>query len=568
MADLYDRELRAGHPEQLRSLGEMAESTFQGEQLPLSLLRRGYVDENFTLYVAEYPAVVTGVSAMNFILHAVQANRMDVDYLFDSVDAVKAVIREAGDRLLNGDSVYNVAIFDHLLEANPELLSEPLARLARDDVRVLDFVLAYTASGAHVKDFVERLSSHWPKIFSHIASVQSDDQLLGMLDAALRGADLEVDYEVDAVERSMIEQHYKKLDVFLKPSNGDQDHATVASLLAKFEVTIGDISVVFAPLRAQLVERNLYPVTDTNLAAALGPDECLALDQIKKADENVYHHVLDHLPDYLQVVAEHADETVSDSASFVEVLKDVAERSPDSIEEVARGAGDGCLVQEISSVDPSMWPALARSSRFPTTVANVKAYVAKHNVDAALADHLTESGRIAAGTENDKVRLQLAVVLVNSSTLAGSVKVELLNSLGLNSPIGAAQIERRHRDLIPELVEHGLVSDDVEAFRCLSSEPWATKEKLIQVSETFVDYLPELELSPGDWAGIAASEIVGHDAKELLLGRLDTIELDKSAAQALLDWAMTASVELSPEQREKLREAGASVEPEEAVDAE
>src|SRR5690606_21544387 len=163
---------------------------------------------------------------------------------------------------------------------------------------------------------------------------------------------------------------------------------------------------VSAALRDQLVERNLYPVTRTNLTAALGPDGGLALDQIKKADENVYHHVLEHLADYLR----EGVETVSDPASFVEVLKDVAERSPDSIKDVGRRAVDGCLVQEIAAVDPSMCPAPARSSRFPTTVANDKVYAAKHNVVAALDDHLDESGAIAAGTESDKVRLQLAVV--------------------------------------------------------------------------------------------------------------------------------------------------------------
>src|SRR5690606_5446699 len=150
------------------------------------------------------------------------------------------------------------------------------------------------------------------------------------------------------------------------------------------------------------------------------------------------------------------------------------------------------------------------------------------------------------------------VVLVNSSTLAGSVKVALLNSLGLSSQIGAAQVERRSRDLIPELVERGLVSDDVEAFRCLSSEPWATKEKLIQVSENLVDYLPELRRSPGDVVDIVGSDVVGDDAKKLVLARLG---LDERGTQTFSDWAKTVAVELSPEQQEKLREAGASVEP-------
>ncbi|POP54863.1 hypothetical protein, partial [Pseudomonas aeruginosa] len=95
--------------------------------LVVDLLRAGLIDENFTLYITQFPGQAISASAMNFIIKAVQPDVMDIEYHFGAGDLtaeadIESVLAAEPHRLLGGRSVFNIEIFDYLLNEDPSRL--------------------------------------------------------------------------------------------------------------------------------------------------------------------------------------------------------------------------------------------------------------------------------------------------------------------------------------------------------------------------------------------------------------------------------------------------------------
>ncbi len=96
-------------------------------KLALELVRRGYIDRNFSLYAAQFYGNFTGVDVANFMVQHVQPNIMSIDYHLsrpkegENEGAVANLLleaEEAGEDLLESVAAYNIDIVDHLLATN------------------------------------------------------------------------------------------------------------------------------------------------------------------------------------------------------------------------------------------------------------------------------------------------------------------------------------------------------------------------------------------------------------------------------------------------------------------
>ncbi|WP_433530632.1 hypothetical protein ACQPYA_00310 [Micromonospora sp. CA-263727] len=132
------------------------------------LLAKGYIDENFTLYCSDYHGIAISVSAMNFILHCVQTDRADHRFRFDDPASIDAVETEMGARFLDGESVFNIEVFDHYLPTHLQRLDTALDKLvvrAGTDASFIDGYLTYSAS----RDLlVSQLAPRWKGVFVHL----------------------------------------------------------------------------------------------------------------------------------------------------------------------------------------------------------------------------------------------------------------------------------------------------------------------------------------------------------------------------------------------------------------
>ncbi len=533
------------HDGEERSVADVANELFEGADLVLELLRAGLIDENFTLYITQFPGQAISASAMNFIIKAVQPDVMDIEYHFGEGDAVdtndiKAVLDAEPGRLLGGQSVYNIEIFDYLLAEDPGKLDEPIRRLASNAATERDFIDAYLTSGKVATILVGRLSASWSGIFDYLIGQDAEARGQELLDAAVGGVRPQLTYVVNAPQRRAIAAALPQLAT-ITTTQTDERAAAIADTVGQMGICIEDLAVVAEPLRDEFSKRNLYPVTLANLRAILGSDEALPLDSIRDAREvDVYPHVLAHLRDYLSALDQAVNvPTIADAHQFAGALADVGEANADALEDVARRASAGCTLSDLDRVDPPLWPAVAGAHRLALTASNVETYIAEHGVDLALAQWLSTAGAIMVGEGDATPVGPLALIILNAKALGDNVKLGLVDGLGLEAgSIAAASLQADAHPVLPALVKKELVADDADAYTSLGDDEWAMKKELISVSEEFPTYMTELPLGTDELFWIA-SQSVPDAVKDVLLAELERFapQLGPKGASALADWA-------------------------------
>lgn len=528
-----------------RSVLAVAEDVFDSASLVVDLLRAGLIDENFTLYITQFPGQAISASAMNFIIKAVQPDVMDIEYHFGAGDLtaeadIESVLAAEPYRLLGGRSVFNIEIFDYLLNEDPSRLDEPIRRLAASANSDTAFIDAYMASGRHAANFAKLLSAVWPGIFGYIIGSEPDVRDSELLNAALMGAGPQVAYDLTSSQRTAINDALPGL-ALLGQTHQTERAVAIAQSMKNLGVEVADLKIVQQPLRDELTTRNLYPLTLGNLRAILDADDRLPLDQIKDLHESdVYPYALSHLRQYLDAI-----DGVPNSASiaspdrFAEVLDDVSEIDVDLLEEVASRASDACMLHDLDALAAPLWPAITAAHRLVLSARNVAGYVAEHTVDADLAGALSSAGAILINEEDPTPLGALALSIMNAPALSDDDALRLVGSLGLpTGSVDVSNLESRAHTLIPNLVETGLIADDADAFTVLADDERAIKVELMSVSAEFPNYMTALSLSADDLLD-ATSSPVPAPIKDRLLAELDTFagSLGPRAATALASWA-------------------------------
>lgn len=528
-----------------RSMAEVAAELFDDADLVIELLHAGLIDENFTLYITQFPGQAISASAMNFIIKAVQPDLMDIEYHFGNgeevdTDGIKAVLDAEVQRLLGGQSVYNIEIFDYLFTEDPSKLNEPIRRLAANAGNHRDFIDAYVTAGKDAPALIQRLGGMWAGIFDYLLGQDPEacDQV--MLDAAMSGVRSEITYAMNAGQRSALATAILSLATVRQPQSPERA-VEIAETVLQMGIRVEDLSVVAEPLRTEISKRSAYPITLENLVAILGDELSLSLDILKKVREaDVYAHVLTHLSDYLGALS-HAPNvpTIDRPEQFAEVLTDVAEADADSLEEVARGASVDCMLSDLDRIEAKFWPAIAGAHRFTLAASNVSSYIDQHGVDSELANWLRTAGTITIKTDDLTPLGPLALNLLNAVALGDNTKLHLLDGLQLEAgSVLAEGLEWDAHRVLPTLVEKGLVPDNADAYASLEEDEWTIKKQLISVSAEFPAYMAELSLSTDELLRIA-SETVPDAVKDALLTDLEVFasKLGPKGATALAKWA-------------------------------
>jgi hypothetical protein len=288
--------------------------------LARELLAKSYIDENFTLYCSDYHDIAISLSAMNFILHCVQADRADHRFLFDEPASIVAVEKEMGARFLDGESAFNVAVFDHYLLESSQLLDKALGKLVWRAETDSSFIDAYLMDGAAKELLIRQLAPRWKGVFVHLVEKAPLDHAttVALVDAAARSAVRNADYESSLQVAEFVSEHYAEMQAFVGTLDA-REAADVAVLLDRLGAEVSDLGVLGDTQREAVIAAGLYPVTRANLSTALGDGTGLALDMVKATNSDVYERVLGNLDEYLDVL--HDNEVTVDAADeFVAVL--------------------------------------------------------------------------------------------------------------------------------------------------------------------------------------------------------------------------------------------------------
>lgn len=593
----------AGDP---HTFADLMDATLKSE-LARDLVRRGYIDRNFSLYAAQFYGNFTGVDVANFMVQHVQPNIMNIDYDLSrpregNRDGAAANLlleaEEAGEDLLTTVAAYNIDLVNHLLETDDAgattVARHLIANWPNEDAR--SFLSTYLTSKKGQREKLAGLLTrcHWQEVFTYLTSHENvpADARVALVNAALAAFDPDATYTLGENVRDFVAANYRSLSVFTGECEApDAQHTSAGeaeqspserlpqrlnTMLRRGNVVLPKLAKLNHEVLALVVEGSRYALTADNLRIALGledfapvPLETLTDDDA--GNETVYAHALTDLPGYLAAIDTDDQTTaaVTTPRTLTKVLVDIVKRWTDEqepLEQEQPGVGDladllartsaTARLRDVRSAPPATWTALAEAKRFRSSLANIEAYRSTiGSIDDHLARLLEHAGTVHVDEDGDTTdpdgqeydRQAAAIAILNTSALPTQVRVTLTTSLGPATPLPAADVNAESNDLFARMLEAELVSDEQETFTHLRSGGWAALGPAINVSDGVASFLSAALIDRMVADALTGDDTVDKVADKVLANVNEYVpEDDWTALQAVAVYADRHRVALDP----------------------
>ncbi|WP_395695262.1 hypothetical protein [Nocardioides sp.] len=565
-----------------RTFAELVEETLESE-LACDLVRRGYIDRNFSLYAAQFYGNFTGLDVANFMVRHVQTNTPAIHYDLRRPGAVANLLdeaQEAGDELTDTVAAFNIDIVNHLLVKDHRraaaVIESLIAGWGSDNVRT--FLAAYfTSRTAERQKLAAGLAEHrCREVFAYLAGNQgvAADARTALFSAAASAFDPGASYDLSDDVGVFIAKHYGAMPAFSSDHPDDPaEHPAerlperLSVLLERANVVIPNLRLLGERLRHLVIDESRYELTADNLRTALGTTrdrpgrpKGVPLEAVHRND-TVYAFCIRQLPAYLTAVDHDlaTDYAATTPETLAAVLTDIAasESAPDAeqdadphvgvIADLLAQTAPASWLGNLRAAPEMTWTALAAADRFRASLANMTAYrtrggVTAGAIDTYLAKLLENAGTVHVdepddvrdedGAEYD--RQEAAVALLNTTHLTTDVRVNLAASLHLDTPLPAEAVGVEPNDLFAQMLARGLVADDLPTFVHIREGGWAAMAPAIKASTGIATFL-----EPAVVTGMVADLLAdGETAAEL--GRIVVDRMDEFVPSD--DWAELRAV--------------------------
>ena len=489
-----------------------------GNGLASNLIRSGYLDKNFALYSSTYRSSRVSVRAMNFIIHHVNRNQMDVHYLLDHHE-IDAIVSQYGRDRMSDPVFYNISILDWLFEYAPDVANDMVATFDQCGPEQTQFLQAYLEGGLFPVRVIQHLTMISERALE-ILIVQLDlneDLCVDFVNAALRS----VGVSKQRVTPDVANFLRKHATVFSQRLDPREDFVLngIVDLFDKAGVKAPMLSLLSNEFATQLVQRNLYDITRENLLyVARGCSESVALDVIKASYDVAYDYLLGNLREYLHVLKD-GDCSIDGDDAFVSVISDLVELDSSDIDRVIDKANDHCEVSDLASVSRAVWPVLVTLRRCPSTWRNVTHYVSELGFGEELLLLLKHTRCISDVQDVDileKWRFASYILDICGDVLDVELAVQLVNSLHLETPLDPLVIAHPTDAMVAGLIEGGAIVDCSYSYNLLISSDWEWRKTYILASSRFVDFMTP-QLVGSDLPVILADSDIPRDVHEKIL---------------------------------------------------
>lgn len=534
------------------------------DELATEMLRGGFIDMNYVLYVSEYKDVHISASAMNYVVQFVQQGTADASYRFDSELDIRSLLDHVGEAALASRTLFNIGVFDYVLSSARDKIAPLFRVLSSWSEADQEFIGIYLFQGAHKEAFVRSLAHESRRVFTHIAEgIRHEEVAYGYLSAALEGASTRIQYTTSENLREMIANGPGRIGVLVS-SLSELDARRVALVLSRLRVLFIDLDALDRSIRPEAIERGVYEVNATNLFAATAL-EYPSLDVLRESFPVVAEHALLYVDAYLDVVEESKGAwfSVEDPAHFLGVLEWVNKENPLHVVRTASLARPDCEVENLAGVSISIWGPLAETGRFLPSVRNVKLFIdEKEEIGHSLATFLNETASLQ---EPDAVdldeRVLLATLILNSPLMGVGPKVSLVKSLRLEEAIPASDILPQMGQLWGLLIREGIVADSADTFTYLSGVDSSTRIGLIANSKDFSSYLEHVVLSATDLSIIVDDPTIPELVRVKILNRYPEIaNIDDATNSKFVAYAARNRIYLQSAVLRKMAQLGGDTE--------
>ncbi|WP_114558305.1 YobI family P-loop NTPase [Desertihabitans aurantiacus] len=507
-----------------RAFADLLTATLKS-QLACDLVRRGYIDRNFSLYAAQFYGRFTGVDVANFMVQHVQTNTMAVDYDLSRDGAVANLLNETvegGDGLEHTLAAYNIDIVNHLLAKDDPRAGDVVDNLITGWTghESRTFLAAYlTSDNAEREKLAAALAEHgWREAFTYLVG---DDDVpanarVALVSAAMCAFDPHATYDLEDSVREFITTNYRAMRAFTEEHPLDATLPPAERTPARLDILLGRAAVVIPKLddvrdprlRKLIVDGNRYQLTADNLRTVLGVSGGVSLDEIQQ-DQTVYERCLDDLSSYVAAVEgdAHTDYAIRTPETLAAVLSDGVEIWDDELLEDPQDgdvadllalASPAARLSRLPAVPESTWPMLAAADRFRASLANLEAYRGRvGSIDTHLAALLEHAGTVHVDGPDDTndqdgnaySRQTATIAVLNATTLPTRVRVDLAASLAATVPLPVESIAAASDDLFSLLLDRGLVEDDETTFGHFRDGGWAAIGPAVMVSDDIATFL-------------------------------------------------------------------------------
>lgn len=584
------------------TFADLTDATLKSE-LARDLIRRGYIDRNYSLYAAQFYGNFTGVDVANFMVQHVQPNVMNIDYDLSRPKeggregaAANLLIEaeEAGEDLLNTVVAYNIDLLNHLLETGDAGASTVARHLIATwpEEKARSFFAAYfTSKKAQREKFAELLTRcRWREVFTYLTSHDDvpADARVTLVNAALAAFDPHTAYDLGEDVCDFLTAKYHSMSVFTEAPHAQHSSADKAEqplseslpqrldvMLRRGNVVLPELAPLNDEIRVLVIEGNRYALTADNLRIALGLEDTdpVPLETLTSAagSETVYAYALADLPGYLAAIDgdEQTTAALTTPRTLAKVLVDMVEQATDEQEsQEQERAGVDDLADLLAHTSPTAqlsnvrdapavtWKALADAKLFRSSLANIEAYRGKVGsiddhlarlLESAATIHVDEDGDTTDPDGDEYDRQTAALAILNTSALPPQVRVALVTSLNPATPLPAADVDAEVNDLFARLLDAGLVSDDAETLTHLRTGGWAALGPAITVSDGV-----EAFLNPAILEGMVADALDDGNTSPKVAGKVlanvneYVPEDDWVALQAVAIYADRNGVPLDP----------------------
>lgn len=542
-----------------------ATSRLLSSRLARNLVAEGFLNDYFALYISSYYGELVRQEAQNYIVHALDQGKADMNYLLDGED-VEAIIADVGRDIFRDRAAYNVNILDHLLlrrTSDARLVIEQVAMWEDDDRAFVDL---YMQDGHEQAELVRLLAPALPDILRYLIedAPVSDSERVTLVDAALTALDPAIKYESPANLAGYVRVSFEEF-----VSLSSKDAAPVVArrsvdALARLGVCVPDTSVLNPTAQERVIDRGAYDVTAENLKNLTGGSS-IALDTISHLNSAVHATMLSRLAEYVTALG-HCDgaQSVDDADAFVTVIHDVDEHAgqdPSIVSAIVRHAVDN-TVKDIRDVPVAAWAAMVAHHRTEASVHNAIAYLGEfEEIDEHLAALLAHTSTFTDVTDADQPeRASLAIHVLQAGDTLGSAekRVALAESLELSDPLPVTAITPESGELVGRLIKAGLLSDSAATFESSLILDWSSWEYASTQSASIIDNISPSTLPATYLRDFFQSQRVSRELKSTVLADITAyVGAGIADIRAAAQYAHAHRESLDYEQIEHLRANGA-----------
>lgn len=509
-------------PMKPQSFADLLVFTLKSE-LARDLVRRGYLDRNFSLYAAQFYGTFTGTDVANFMVQHVQPRTMAIDYDLSRDGAVANLLVEAeesGEDVMQSRAAYNIDIANHLLGTEDQRAHDLARQIVTSgpDEDARSFLSAYFTTGkTHGQTLAKLLVEQgWRNVFRYLVSDDGipSDARPQLVDAALGSFDPGTSYELDAAVRDFITKNYFRMPAFSATSEGvTADNGRLTKRLGRFlrhsRVILPDLAPLRKSIQELVVKYNQYEITAGNLREALNEAADVSFD-VLAANDAVYQYCIRELPTYLGAV-DQDDESpyaVNSPDTLQKVLSDLTrdikeeDLTRDYVVALLEHTSPEARLTEIDTAPQAIWPELADADMVRPSLSNVETYrVQLGSIDESLAGLLERAGAIQVDEHDDGILRAgddaalrtAAIAILNAPVLAAPLRVQLVISLGETSMLPVEEITPIEGDLLALLLDNNLIADDLDSFEHFRMAGWSALGPAIKVSPGIATFVtPDL----------------------------------------------------------------------------